>query len=212
VKHALSAAMIIGAALLASCGTKNDANEQNLAAAISANMEGNKGALCLMRSGRGAYSFPSIYGKPELNNFATPVLREQLAALEKVGLIRRSVGTSSVIQQDGTVFNLTPEGQKYAIETSRRALDPNALDEGKAWTFCFAKARLDKVVGWTEPDPVAHQSQVTYTYKVEDLAPWANDGRVKDAFPEIAAAGKEAGEAKLQVLLQQRADGWASPN
>jgi hypothetical protein len=53
---------------------------------------------------------------------------------------------------------------------------------------------------------------VTYTYKVEDLAPWANDERVKDAFPEIAAAGKEAGEAKLQVLLQQRADGWASPN
>jgi hypothetical protein len=139
VKHALSAAMIIGAALLASCGTKNDANEQNLAAAISANMEGNKGALCLMRSGRGAYSFPSIYGKPELNNFATPVLREQLAALEKVGLIRRSVGTSSVIQQDGTVFNLTPEGQSTRLKHHVVRSIPTRWTKGKRGTFALRR-------------------------------------------------------------------------
>jgi hypothetical protein len=207
VKKSLMVAAL-GIALLAACGKKNDANESSLGEAISADMKTPRGLLCINRSGHGPYIFPSIYSRAELNDYGASSLRAQLGVLEKSGLVSRSGGTSTNVKQNGTVFNLTEQGQKSAVESARRAGDPNALDQGKVYNLCYARVRLDKVVAWTPPDAVAHRSDVTYTYKLEDVASWASDGDVKRAFPEIDAARKEAGDGKLEILLEQRPDGW----
>ena len=65
---------------------------------------------------------------------------------------------------------------------------------------------------WTQPDPATHRSQVTYTYRVDELASWAKESDVRRAFPEIDAATREAGETKLHVVLEQRPDGWVRVN
>jgi hypothetical protein len=197
--------------LAAACGKKNDASESSLGDAISADMKTNRGLLCLNRSGRGPYMFPSAYTDRDVNEYSAAALREQLAALEKVGLIARAAPTAANAnaKQNGVAYSLTGEGQKYAVETSRPAGDPNATGDSRAWMLCYAHVKLDKVVGWTEPDPTAHRSDVTYTYKLENVAPWVDDREIKRSFPDVTAADRESGDAKLHVTLEQRPDGWA---
>jgi hypothetical protein len=212
MRTSLLIAAVSATLLVAACGKKNDASESSLGDAISADMKTNRGLLCLNRSGRGPYAFPSAYSNRDLNEYSSAALREQLAALEKSGLIARAATTPATAtanaKQDGITYSLTGEGQKYAVETNRPAGDPNATADSRASMLCFAHVKLNKVVAWTEPDPTAHRSDVTYTYKLENVAPWADDRDVKRAFPEVTAADREAGETKLHVILEQREDGW----
>lgn len=196
--------------LVAACGKKNDASESSLGDAISADMKTNRGLLCLNRSGRGPYTFPSAYTNRDLNEYDAAALREQLAALEKAGLIARAAATpaNANVKQNGIAYSLTGEGQKYAVETTRPAGDPNATNDPRVWMLCYAHVKLDKVAGWTEPDPTAHRSDVTYTYKLENVAPWMDDRDIKRAFPDVTASDRESGETKLHITLEQRADGW----
>jgi hypothetical protein len=197
--------------LVAACGKKNDASESSLGEAISADMKTNRGLLCLNRSGRGPYVFPSAYTDRDLNEYSAAALREQLAALEKAGLIARAAPTTANAnaKQNGIAYSLTGNGQKYAVETTRQPGDPNATADSRVWMLCYAHVKLDKVAAWTEPDPTAHRSDVTYTYKLEDVASWMDDRDIKRAFPEVTAADRESGETKLHVTLEQRPDGWA---
>jgi hypothetical protein len=197
--------------LVAACGKKNDASESTLGDAISADMKTSRGLLCLNRSGRGPYTFPSVYTDKDLNEYSNAALREQLAALEKAGLIARAAPTSANAnaKQNGVAYSLTGNGQKYAVEVPRPAGDPNATSDPHAFMLCYARVKLDKVAGWTEPDPTAHRSDVTYTYKLDDVASWMDDREIKRAFPDVTAADREAGETKLHVTLEQRPDGWA---
>ncbi|WP_175942293.1 hypothetical protein [Caballeronia sp. BCC1704] len=197
--------------LAAACGKKNDASESTLGDAISADMKTNRGLLCLNRSGRGPFTFPSTYSNRDLNEYSAAALREQLAALEKSGLIARTAAAAPAnanAKQDGVTYSLTGEGQKYATETVRQAGDPNATAESRVSMICYARVKLDKVTAWTEPDPTTHRSDVTYTYKLDNVAPWADDRDIKRAFSDLTAADREAGETKLHVTLEQRPDGW----
>ncbi|WP_232519243.1 hypothetical protein [Caballeronia insecticola] len=210
MRTSLLIAAVSVALLVAACGKKNDASESSLGNAISADMKTNRGLLCLNRSGRGPYAFPSAYSNRDLNEYSAAALREQLAALEKAGLIARAATTpaNANAKQNGIAYSLTGEGQKYAVETSRAAGDPNATSDPRVWMICYAHVKLDKVAGWTEPDPTAHRSDVTYTYKLENVAPWADDRDIKRAFSEVTASDREAGETKLHMTLEQREDGW----
>jgi hypothetical protein len=211
MRTSLLIAAISVSLLAAACGKKNDASESSLGDAISADMKTNRGLLCLNRSGRGPYTFPSAYTDRDLNEYSAAALRQQLAAMEKAGLIARAAPTSANAnaKQNGVAYNLTGEGQKYAVETTRPAGDPNATNDPRAWMLCYAHVKLDKVVAWTEPDPTAHRSDVTYTYKLENVASWADDRDIKRTFSDVTAADRESGDAKLHVTLEQRPDGWA---
>jgi hypothetical protein len=210
MRTSLLIAAVSAALLVAACGKKNDANESSLGDAISADMKTSRGLLCLNRSGRGPYTFPSVYSVRDFNEYSAAPLREQLAALEKSGLVARAATTTAAAntKQDSITYSLTGEGQKYAVETNRPANDPNATNEPRASMLCYAHVKLNKVVAWTEPDPTAHRSDVTYTYKLDNVASWADDRDIKRAFPEVTAADREAGETKLHIILEQREDGW----
>ncbi|KIG08844.1 hypothetical protein [Caballeronia concitans] len=219
MRTSLLIAAVSVALLATACGKKNDASESSLGDAITADMKTNRGLLCLNRSGRGPFTFPSTYSARDLNEYSAAALREQLAALEKSGLIARAAATpnnatasanaNTSTQQNAVAYSLTGEGQKYAVETVRQAGDPNATADSRVWMLCYAHVKLDKVVGWTEPDPNAHRTDVTYTYKLDNVAPWADDRDIKRAFTDLVAADREAGETKLHVTLEQRPDGWA---
>ncbi|WP_408122289.1 hypothetical protein, partial [Caballeronia grimmiae] len=213
MRTSLVIAAVSVAMLTTACGKKNDASESSLGDAITADMKTNRGLLCLNRSGRGPFTFPSTYSARDLNEYSAAALREQLAALEKSGLIARSTTTPSnatpSTQRNAVSYSLTGEGQKYAVETVRQAGDLNATPDNRAWMLCYARVKLDKVVAWTEPDPNVHRTDVTYTYKLDNVAPWADDRDIKRAFADLVAADREAGETKLNLTLEQRPDGWA---
>jgi hypothetical protein len=140
----------------------------------------------------------------------------KLAALEQAGLVHSSDTTAVVHGMLGPLrgstppqpvkrYELTPEGRKYFQELS------NPL--GQTSAFCYGHKTVDSIVKWTEPMTMGafSQTEVTYTYKIVNLAGWAERPDVQRAFPDVGTAVGGASKANQVVGLQLTNQGWEVP-
>jgi hypothetical protein len=140
----------------------------------------------------------------------------QMAVLEQAGLVRSSDTTAVVHRtldalhgptapQPVKHYALTPEGQKYFRTT------PGIF--GKTTSFCYGDKTVDSIVKWTEPATMgaATQSEVTYTYKITDLAPWAERPDVQRKFWDVRATVSGISRANEIAGLQLTNQGWEVP-
>jgi hypothetical protein len=140
----------------------------------------------------------------------------QMAVLEQAGLLRSS-NTTAVVHgmldalQDSTRpqpvkrYKLTAEGQKYFHKT--RGIF------GQMASFCYGEKTVDSIVKWTEPATIgaATQTEVTYTYKIADLAPWAERPDVQREFGDVRATVSGISKSNEIVGLQLTNQGWEVP-
>ncbi len=73
-------------------------------------------------------------------------------------------------------YQLTTEGAKYFQQV------PGTF--GQTGGFCYGQKTVDSVLKWSDPVTMdgRSQSDVIYTYKVVDLAPWAERPEIQRAF------------------------------
>jgi hypothetical protein len=97
---------------------------------------------------------------------------------------------------------LTSDGKKY-FQQIRGTL-------GQSSGFCYGQESVDSVVKWTEPMTAgaSSQSEVTYTYKITDLAAWAERPEVQQAFSDIRTTVNGASKTTEVVGLQLTSKGW----
>jgi hypothetical protein len=140
----------------------------------------------------------------------------KLAALEQAGLVHSS-DTRAVVHgmldplrgstppQPVKRYELTPEGKKYFQEL------PNPL--GQAGAFCYGQKTVDSIVKWTEPVTMGafSQTEVTYTYKILNLAGWAERPDVQRAFPDVGTTVSGASKTNQAAGLQFTNQGWEVP-
>jgi hypothetical protein len=139
----------------------------------------------------------------------------QMAALERAGLVRGSNTTAVIHGMIGALgpsaprpvrrYELTDEGRKYF------QMKPGAFGQGGA--FCYGHEAVDSIVSWTKPESTGSsvQSEVTYTYKIPDLAPWAKQTDVQQAFGDIRTTVNGISKAHESVSLQLTNKGWEVP-
>jgi hypothetical protein len=140
----------------------------------------------------------------------------QMAVLEQAGLVRSS-NTTAVVHgmldaphgstppQPVRRYELTAEGQKYFQKT------PGIF--GQTTSFCYGDKTVDSIVKWTEPVTMgaATQTEVTYTYKIAYLAPWAERSDVQREFGDVRSTVSgisKSNEIKDPQLTNQ---GWEVP-
>ena len=140
----------------------------------------------------------------------------KLAALEQAGLVH-STNTTAVVHgmldalQGGTPpqpvkrYELTDQGKKYYRQT------PGTF--GQISSFCYGRKEVDSIVKWTEPTMMGAitQSEVTYTYKIADLAPWAKRADVQQAFSDLQQTVNGASKTNEMAGLQLTNQGWEVP-
>lgn len=140
----------------------------------------------------------------------------QMAVLEQAGLVRSS-NTTAVVHgmldalhgptspQPVKRYELTVEGQKYFQKT------PGIF--GQTTSFCYGQKTVDTIVKWTEPVTIgaATQTEVTYTYKIVDLAPWAERSDVQREFGDVRATVSGISKSNEIVDLQLTNQGWEVP-
>lgn len=113
-------------------------------------------------------------------------------------------------QVPGVRYQLSKEASKYLHNDVRiRAMSAMGAEE----QLCYADKRLADVLRWTEPAATRGRTitEVTYTYKLVDVANWARNADVERAFftnRELAAADNSM-EAKTTLVLMN--DGWHVP-
>jgi hypothetical protein len=140
----------------------------------------------------------------------------QMAVLEQAGLVRSSHTTAvdhgmldalrgPTPPQPVKRYDLTAEGQKYFQKT------PGIF--GQTTSFCYGDKTVDSVVKWTEPVTMgaATQTDVTYTYKIADLAPWAQRPDVQREFGDVRTTVNGISKSNETVDLQLTNRGWEVP-
>ena len=140
----------------------------------------------------------------------------KLAALEQAGLVQATETTAvvhgmldplrgSTPPQPVKRYELTANGKKYFQQI------PGAL--GQTSGFCYGQKNVDSIVKWTEPATVgtSSETEVTYTYKMMDLAAWAERREVQQAFPDIRTTINGASKTTEVAGLQLTSNGWEVP-
>lgn len=160
-----------------------------------------------------AQTFPIDVPASELKDQSgTPA---QMAALERAGLVRGSDTTAVIHGMMGALgpsaprpvrrYELTEEGRKYF------QVKPGILGQSSA--FCYGHEAVDSIVSWTKPESMgsALQSEATYTYKMPDLALWAKQADVQQAFGDIRITVNGISKAHESVSLELTNKGWEVP-
>ena len=142
MKNNVLCVMVLGTLLLVGCGSKNDANEKNLSDATNAYLV-KKGQLCLGLASKWPVDLQESDRGPGI------VRGSQMAALEKVGLVRSHETETEITPLSGTRpvkakvlrYELTDDGKKFYQEKEaarfdwrRRKVEATSALGSKRWT------------------------------------------------------------------------------
>jgi hypothetical protein len=208
MKTSLPWLMLFAVLALVSCASKNDANDKNFSQALNAYLA-QKGELCLGIPS----AWPVDLNEAERRSGIGRAV--EMAALEKVGLVRSHETETEYTPPLSTRpvkvkvlrYELTDEGKKFY-----RAKQPLALvgTKGTQGDFCYGQQRLDKIVKWEVPTTVGDSKAATvfYTYKIANLADWANNPDIQKVFPGILSTINGAGTTQMNQALTLTSQGW----
>jgi hypothetical protein len=135
-----------------------------------------------------------------------------MAALEQAALVHSTATVAAIpgIFGPGAPrpvkrYELTDEGKRYFKQT------PGIF--GKTGSFCYGQKTVDTIVKWTEPMTMGafSQTEVTYTYKIVNVAGWAERPDVQRAFPNIGTTVSVASKTNQVAGLQLTNQGWEVP-
>jgi hypothetical protein len=133
----------------------------------------------------------------------------QMAVLEAAGLVHSSdtVAPTPGILGPGAPrrvkrYQPTEAGKKYLQQT------PGIF--GQSAGFCYGDKTVDSIVKWTEPVTMGagSQSEVSYTYKIANLAPWAERPDVQREFGDVRTTVNGISKSNEIAGLQLTNQGW----
>jgi hypothetical protein len=208
MKNNVLVVMVLGTLLLVGCGSKNDANEKNLSEATNASLV-KKGQLCIGLVAKWPVDLQDSDRGPGI------VRGSQMAALEKVGLVRSHETETEVTPLSGTApvkvkvlrYELTDDGKKFYQEKEPAGLIGQKESRGD---ICFGQQVLDSVIKTEGPINIGDKKEMTiyYTYKIENLADWAKNPDIQKTFPGIASTINGARKTQLNQNLILTDQGW----
>jgi len=201
--------MALGVLLLAGCGSKSDANVKDLSDATNAYLA-KKGQLCLGISTKWPVDLQ------DSDQPAGNVKASEMAALEKVGLVHSQNTEAEYTTLSGRPakakvlrYELTDEGKKFYLEKDVVGLGPNKETLGD---ICFGQQALDKVSKTDGPNKIGDTTGATiyYTYRIDNLADWANNPEIQKVFPGISNTLNGVGKTTVSQALVLTAQGWVA--
>jgi hypothetical protein len=203
--HVTVAALVV----LTACNNAKTANSNNFTNAIDEYLT-KHGDVCTVIGQQFPINLPQSEKSEEFG------IAPKLAALERAGLVHSSDTTAvvhgmfdplrgSTPSQPVKRYELTPDGGKYFQQIPGRL--------GRVGGFCYGHKSVDAIVKWAEPisEETSSGTEVTYTYKIPDVAPWAQRTDVQQAFSDIRANVTGASNTPEIVGLQLTNTGWVVP-
>ena len=136
-----------------------------------------------------------------------------MTVLEAAGLVRSSdtVAPTPGIFGPGAPrrvkrYEPTEMGKQYLQQV------PGVL--GQSAGFCYGDKTVDSIVKWTEPVTMGagSQSEVSYTYKITNLAPWAERSDVQREFGDVRTTVSGISKSNEVAGLQLTNQGWQVPS
>jgi hypothetical protein len=187
---------------LMSCGSKKGATKSNFKAAIQAELD--KQPVCIITTL--PYDVPSWNGQRKTDG--------NMEALVRAGLVKRTQMMVARSPMDAMLEDTRPKtvpGYRYeAAQPAKKYLIEVHNPMGTSTELCYGKKKVEEVVRFTEPASVTGMtaSQVTYTWKLTDIADWARNPDVETHFhtDQFLNAADSPRQAQIDLVLSN--DGW----
>jgi hypothetical protein len=204
---------VVLASGLTACGSKSDANAKNFGAAIEQHLA-ERGRLCL-----GMLNWPVVLKVEDGKPVPGPFMREvptRMAALQAAGLVKAealevddpfSVGREGGRKVPAIRYTLAEAAGPFLQEPVSR---PAWTKDTKPMDLCWGRKSVDKVVKWTGPIAMGEYqaARVEYTYRIVDLAPWAQRPDIQQAFDSVKEAFDGVGTKPQARRVQLTSEGW----
>jgi hypothetical protein len=196
---------VAGVFLLAACDTGKKPSDANFTAAINQYLTTHDQACTSIGS-------PFPIDVPRLEQNGLSAVSSKMEALKRASLVH-ATDTTAVVPglldalrgtprpQPVIHYQLTVDGQKYFRQI------PGTF--GQTGVFCYGEKTVDSIVKWTEGSQ--SQAEVTYTYKIVNLAAWAERPDVQEVFPDIEVTVNGASKTNQIVGVQLTNKGWEVP-
>jgi len=203
-KTAISLACCVTlSAALSACDGKTSANDKNFGITVTQYFD-KKGDMCLE-----PVKWPVDVYETDLRQqkLYPDGVAGQMAALAAAGLARGEDMELPGIFADGK-----PAGPKVKVRryTMLDAAKPYLRGAAQRERICWGRKSLDKVLSWAKPAKAGdhEETSVIYTYKLSNVAAWARQPQVKEAFPVLGRTvdGEHKQKEKLYVRLTPQ--GW----
>lgn len=211
-KHTIIA-VVLGATMLTACGSKEDANEKNFAAAMTQYFD-HKGDLCL-----GVTRWPLDLSEAEVKSMdknpngqaaqmaalaAAGLVQGQDAEVEAVTLFGKPTGKMLKVKR----YTLTDNAKPFVQEREplyRIGNESEALQD-----LCWGKKALNKVEKWEGPMSLGEYQEalVIYTYKVDNVAEWAQMPEIQTVFPTVKRTLEGAAKTQARHGVKLTSEGW----
>ena len=136
----------------------------------------------------------------------------QMVVLERVGLVRSTdaVAIAPVILGRPVTHHV----RRYEpTDAGKRYLQQAPVILGQSAGFCYGDKTVDTVVKWTQPVTAgaATQAEAIYTYKLLNLAPWAEQPEIQNAFGDIRSTVTGISRSNEIIGLELTNRGWEVP-
>ncbi|MBP0625420.1 hypothetical protein [Cupriavidus consociatus] len=204
--------LLFAATLVVACGNKHDASEENFAAAVNQYLD-KHGDLCLT-----LLQWPTDIPVEKIE--VSKVMKRDSPAKYLDALVAAGLASESDIVVDQLRYDGKPNGHAYNVkryvlsEIGRRYYREQSTSavggSPEVGDLCFGKAALDKIVKWDTPMNLRgpQQEQVTYTYKIDNLAEWAMNPAVQKAYLGLQYTIANAGKQQKTHDLTLTNNGW----
>ncbi len=196
--------------LLTACNSTEKPNAANFTAAINRYLASH-GQICISVGSQFPIDVP--VSRQSGQNEAVA----KLTALENARLVN-ATDTTAVIQSLANSLSLSPHKpepvRRYTVSAEgQKYLQTVMTDFGKTAGFCYGQKQVDSIVKWTEPMTAgaSTQTEVTYTYKIANLSPWAARPDIRGAFPDIDTVMRGVSRLPQITGLQLADKGWEIP-
>jgi hypothetical protein len=202
----LSLISIAGLVFLVACNNTRKPSSENFTKAIDQYLT-KRGETCTLMGRQFPIDIPASVPQSQYG------FGPQLAALQQAGLVSETDTTAvvhgmldalrgSAPPQAVKQFQLTVEGQKYFRQV------PGTF--GRTGGLCYGQKTVASVLKWSDPVTTGGHSQVevTYAYKIANLASWAERPDVQRTFPDIGSTMSGISKTIQTVRLQLADNGW----
>lgn len=179
---------VLAVLILAACG-ENQITEADIKTALDQGFE-KAGPVCVPLD----KGFPVTLNQMEQEYG----IGRTLSALEGAGLL------SSMPDGKGRRYQVTEPGRKFYTEREGQSVGLT-VQKVKHGFMCFADMRVDKVSRW---DAQGDQGfVVSYTYRLENVAPWATAPSVIQTMPKLAIWINSAQKAERKGFVKKNGSG-----
>ena len=207
------AALAALAAACVGCSDPKKASEANFAKAIGQYLA-QRGQVCIRSLTRSWPADVDANAKPVRNSFGSESEAMRLDALAQAGLLRTEMTEVEQRSFYGRPAPPRPVRRYHLAEAAKPFVrtSPSGAIHGPEHhhDICWARRALHKVVQWEGPMAFGEYqvARVTYTYRLEDVAPWVEHPAVKASFPEIATEQTPSRDRTEHRKVNLTSNGW----